>query len=91
MNFLCFQYVKLAQAGGIVGPSESHQRALEALIGRLESSLRLAGIACSLAEVGVSHEAIPTLADEAAQQWTAAFNPRELSSADFVRLYETAF
>jgi len=34
---------------------------------------------------------IPTLAEEAAKQWTATFNPRTITARDFVRLYEAAF
>jgi alcohol dehydrogenase class IV len=34
---------------------------------------------------------IPTLAEEAAKQWTATFNPRKTTVADFGRLYEAAF
>jgi alcohol dehydrogenase class IV len=31
------------------------------------------------------------LADEAARQWTAAFNPRPVSKNDFTKLYQMAF
>jgi len=31
------------------------------------------------------------LAEEAAKQWTANFNPRRIEAADFVGLYEAAF
>ena len=31
------------------------------------------------------------LAEEAARQWTAGFNPRRVTKADFARLYEAAF
>lgn len=34
---------------------------------------------------------IPTLAKEAAVQWTAQFNPRPLDIQDFMRLYEAAY
>jgi alcohol dehydrogenase class IV len=34
---------------------------------------------------------IPTMADEAAKQWTATFNPRAITARDFVNLYEAAF
>jgi alcohol dehydrogenase len=45
----------------------------------------------SLAESGVEPARIPALAEEAARQWTAAFNPRPVSKDDFVKLYEAAF
>jgi alcohol dehydrogenase class IV len=31
------------------------------------------------------------LAEEAARQWTASFNPRPVGKEDFVRLYEAVF
>lgn len=56
----------------------------------LENLLRLAGLPCSLAECGIKPVGIPALAAEAAKQWTAAFNPRPVAKADFVKLYEAA-
>jgi alcohol dehydrogenase len=44
----------------------------------------------SLAECGVTAGAVPVLAPEAAEQWTARFNPREVSAPDFVALYRAA-
>ena len=32
-----------------------------------------------------------TLSEEAAQQWTASFNPRDITAADFTMLYQKAF
>ncbi len=37
---------------------------------------------------GVNRETIFTLADEAARQWTATFNPRPVTAADFTELYQ---
>ena len=34
---------------------------------------------------------LSALAAEAAKQWTAGFNPRPVSAADFLALYEAAF
>jgi alcohol dehydrogenase len=61
------------------------------LVARLDWLLNLAGMPRSLEECQVNSAAIPSLAAEAAQQWTAAFNPRAVSEADFVRLYQSAF
>jgi len=84
-------YAELASAPEIACVSEGHEPALEALIGRLEELLNLAKIPRSLADCGVERSAISKLAQEAARQWTAAFNPRSVSKDDFVKLYETAF
>jgi alcohol dehydrogenase len=61
------------------------------LADKLESLLDLAGMPRSLSQCGVKHSSIPVLAREAAQQWTASFNPRPVTAADFARLYEAAW
>jgi alcohol dehydrogenase len=45
----------------------------------------------SLAEAGADKNLIPTLAAEAAKQWTANFNPRHIEPGDFEELYADAF
>jgi alcohol dehydrogenase class IV len=71
--------------------SEGLDQAVNALIARIESLLNLAGMARSLADLKVDPKSIPTLAKEAHGQWTRNFNPREVSVADFERLYQQAF
>lgn len=83
-------YAELASAPEIAPASGGHEHAWLALITRLEMLLRLAGFPESLAECGVERSSIPTLAVEAARQWTAGFNPRTITEADFARLYEAA-
>ena len=65
--------------------------ACDALVSRLEQLLNRAGFPRSLAECGVPRSMVPTLAHEAAQQWTAGINPRKTEVNDFVRLYAAAF
>ena len=84
-------YAELASAPEIACVSDGHEQALEALISRLESLLDLANMPRSLAECGVESSMIPKLAEEAAKQWTANFNPRPVSAKDFIGLYEAAF
>jgi alcohol dehydrogenase len=83
-------YAELASAPEIACVSEGLSQAVEALIAHLEGLLNLAGIARSLGDVGVGAEAVPTLAAEAARQWTAQFNPRPIAAADFAGLFEAA-
>jgi alcohol dehydrogenase len=63
----------------------------EVLAQRVEGLLHLAGLPRDLGEAGVEAAAVPMLAAEAAQQWTAGFNPRAVAEADFVALYQAAF
>lgn len=83
-------YADLARAAGLVFAGESDVQAALALGARLESLLPLARLPRSLAECGVAESALPLLAEEAAKQWTAGFNPRRVTKGDFVKLYATA-
>ena len=84
-------YAELASSLELARVSEGLNSALEALIARIESLLNLAQMPRSLAECGVRPEKIPLLAEEAARQWTANFNPRPITATDFVALFEAAF
>jgi alcohol dehydrogenase len=86
----CAAYVELVVSAGLVGPGENPRHAVACLIARLEHLLDLANLRCNLSACGVLTAAIPALADEAARQWTAGFNPRKVTAADFARLYTNA-
>ncbi len=60
------------------------------LAGRLTELLAGAGMPVRLGERGVEGAMVPTLAKEAAGQWTAGFNPVPVSAGDFERLYAAA-
>jgi alcohol dehydrogenase len=83
-------YRELAVAAGLERPDASSEEAVAALASRLEEALALAGMPSSLADCGVREESLPALAAEAAAQWTAQFNPREVSAEDFEALYRAA-
>ena len=63
---------------------------LESLLAEVETCLNLAAFPASLAAYGVDAQVLPTLAAEAAKQWTADFNPRPLTVEDFAALYRAA-
>lgn len=84
-------YAELASSAEIAKLKDGATSALEGLIARLDSLLNLAKMPRALGECGVSVDDLPILADEAAKQWTANFNPRTIVSADFKTLYEKAF
>src|SRR5437867_595415 len=84
-------YAELASAPEIACVSDGLDSAVESLIARLESMLNAAQIARSLADLGVKRSKVGTLSEEAAKQWTAGFNPRAISPADFDDLYNAAF
>jgi alcohol dehydrogenase len=64
--------------------------AIEMLVERLESLLRLTALPPCLKECGVDAARYAELAAEAEKQWTAQFNPREIKAAQFERIYRTA-
>jgi alcohol dehydrogenase len=84
-------YAELASAPEIACVSDGLESARDALVARLEALLNRAGMPRSLGNCGVPRSIVPTLAHEAAQQWTAAFNPRNTGVEDFAQLYEEAF
>jgi alcohol dehydrogenase len=51
----------------------------------------IAGLPESLRECGVPHNLLPRLAAEAADQWTAGFNPRPVAQKELLALYEAAY
>jgi alcohol dehydrogenase len=80
-------YVELAQAAGLQAAAKAGG---EAIASRIEELLQLAAIPGRLTERGLDPSAIPSLAREAANEWTGGFNPRPLTPADFERLYGAA-
>ncbi|MCI0640628.1 MAG: iron-containing alcohol dehydrogenase [Gemmataceae bacterium] len=60
------------------------------LADRITHLLKLAGVPSRLADCGVARSILPLLADEAARQWTARFNPRPVTEKEILGLYEAA-
>jgi alcohol dehydrogenase len=84
-------YAELASAPELACVSDGLDQAVEALLANLESLLTQAQIPPALCDLGVKRADLGTLAEQAAKQWTANFNPRSTSPADFRTLYESAF
>ena len=84
-------YAGLARDAGLVGVDADDASATEAILARVESLLQLAGFPLALEEHGFSREEIPALATEAVEQWTAGFNPRQVSVGDVEKLYASVF
>lgn len=84
-------YAELASGPEIACVSDGLEAAVDALVRRLEELLGIGGLPGSLAETPVDPDLIPTMAKEAAQQWTANFNPRPIGEDDFAALYRAAY
>ena len=63
----------------------------ETLARRLEDFAVAGGLPARLSDVGVKEEALPELADLAAEQWTGTFNPRPFDAAGALEIYRAAF
>ena len=62
----------------------------DTLAGRLEDLARLSQLSLTLTDAGVDAEAIPELAQLAAEQWTGAFNPRPFDARGAEEIYRAA-
>jgi len=83
-------YAELARAAELCGPDASPGEAVKALIERLQALLRAAGVPAGLIACGVEPDALPSLALDAAEQWTGRFNPRPVGAAECEALYRAA-
>jgi alcohol dehydrogenase len=62
----------------------------DVLAQRITELMRAANLPETLSQCGVSATILPVLAEEANQQWTARFNPRPVTDADLLSIYEAA-
>lgn len=83
-------YAELAKLAGLVDWRDRVEQAVEGLIAQLESLLRAAQMPPSLAALNIPPSRLPELAEEAAAQWTAQFNPRAITASDFEAIYAAA-
>ena len=83
-------YRELLAASQINGRTPPPESGAAGLADFLTKMLELAGLEIRFSKCGVTAEELPRLAEQAAAQWTAQFNPREVTAADLERIYEQA-
>jgi alcohol dehydrogenase len=81
-------YADLVQEVGLLNGDRT--AAGEILAERITSLMGATGLPTTLSACEISREILPVLAEEANQQWTARFNPRPVTQADLLHLYEAA-
>ena len=81
-------YGQLAALAGLCLPG--HADAVERLAEYVASLVAAAGLPSRLRECEVDPASIPRLAEAAASQWTANFNPRSVDSNSLQELYQCA-
>lgn len=82
-------YAELLASAGTA--ADSGMEAAEIIATEVEQWLGLSTLSTQLVNCGVIFEEIPRLAELATQQWTAGFNPRAYTAADFQTMYEAAY
>lgn len=70
--------------------SEDDPHAASLLADFITRTIRAAGAPTCLSECGLDENLIPTLAQEAAKQWTGNFNPRPVTAESLEELYRCA-
>ncbi|MGH7129790.1 MAG: iron-containing alcohol dehydrogenase, partial [Planctomycetaceae bacterium] len=81
-------YGQLAAIAGLCSPAD--RNAAERLAEHVAGLVSLAGLPTMLSQCEVDSALVPTMAAEAAQQWTAKFNPRPADAAAMEELYRCA-
>ena len=81
-------YEDLIEEAGLHNGHADH--AAETLARHVMRLMKLAHLPTTLSACGVSAGILPLLAEEAAQQWTARFNPRPVTESDILRIYQAA-
>ena len=84
-------YAELAKFAGLAAPGDRPEQAVKALIAQIEFLLHASQLPSSLSALNIPPSSLPDLAQEAAGQWTAQFNPRSISVSDFEAIYAAAF
>jgi alcohol dehydrogenase len=83
-------YAELAKFAGLAAWRDRTEQAVEALIARIKSLLQAGQMPPSLSALNIPPSRLPKLAEEAAGQWTAQFNPRPITTSDFEAIYAAA-
>ena len=84
-------YLDLLEGGHGNGTLPTPGDGVAGLVDFVTALVAKAGLSTKLRELGVEKEKLSDLAAEAAQQWTAKFNPRTVTAADLLAVYVQAF
>lgn len=82
--------IRYNAAGGDGNPYGDLLADADQLARRVESMLDAGGLPRRLVDVGASEDQVPQLAQIAAKQWTATFNPRKVGEAELAQVYRMA-
>jgi alcohol dehydrogenase class IV len=83
-------YADLARFAGLATWRDRTEQAVIALIARIETLLQASQLPLSFSALNIPRTQLAKLAEEAAGQWTAQFNPRPITASDFEAIYAAA-
>lgn len=83
-------YAVLMEHAGLLNGATSAEAAVEGLLSLLARLGAESGLTAPLTRFGVSESDLAQLSAEAATQWTARFNPRDVNTGDFKEIYAAA-
>jgi len=84
-------YRELLTSSEDVGVTPPASAGAEGISDFVTRSLIAADLQTKLSELGVDPARLPELAEQAAAQWTATFNPRQVDSHSLLKIYQSAF
>ena len=90
VGFMLPHVIRFNAAGAHGNPYDALDADAERLARRIEAMLQAAALPRRLADYAVRPADVAALAAEAAQQWTARFNPRPVDEANFRAIYASA-
>jgi alcohol dehydrogenase len=79
-------YQELANAQGVTPEVASDE-----LADGVQQLVAQAELPTTLSQCDIPRENLPKLGEQAAEQWTAQFNPRKVDSEELTSIYEHAF
>ena len=79
------------EVGGLYAQLDGDLGGAEGLAQTIEDWMRQAELPTRLSEYDISQEALPLLAEEASHQWTASFNPRQVTARELLEIYECVY
>jgi alcohol dehydrogenase len=82
-------YHHLAVQAGLVTDGRNAQAATAALVDFLDGYRQVAALPRTLSRWNIGDAELQQLAEDASRQWTAGFNPRAVTAADFSELYRS--
>ena len=83
-------YANLARSAGLANADEPGQEAFDSLLQKVLQFRKSSGMPVSLSAVGCENSDLDELASDAADQWTATFNPRPVDVRhELLKLYQS--